>query len=630
MRSPAPFSSAQAAWSRLGRAVRALGGGAERTTYWLAALEGFCLAELAVLAGLVKRSARYVSQNGGGGDGAVMLVVPLLAAALVRLGLPLVTRSPSSQGELLRWTKRLAPALFLWPLPPLLVRGAFSANEPFLLLLLAVAVLGLEWSLRGALATFHFEPPLRRLAARLPRWAPHALAALLVTCTFVFACHGSVRVHHKMLTSNLDFGLFENLFYNTLHGRPGEALGRHYFGEHAEFLLYVLLPFYALVPRSETLLVLQCFFIVGAAVPLHLLASRWLRSGWQGAALTVVYLALPAVHGSLFYDFHFLPLSAFFVLWAAFFYATRRWLAFWPAVALAAACREDVALGLGAVGLGLVLLGRDRRLAWALAGFGGAWFVLVKLVWMQRFGDQAFSDYYDDLIPPGAHGFSAVLRTLLQNPLYAMSRTLTADKLVLGLHLGIPLAFLAVRQPRTAVLLLPGLLVIGLATSRSAITQYQFHYAMHFVPYLFIAATVALAVRPRTWRYPVIAAMLVGALVSTVQFGAFFGKRFHTSFHDVSFDWTADDDARAKAFATLSARIPAKARVAAGEYEGPQLARRRRLLAVKEGVRDAEFVIYSKRSLRWGGDAQIHEARKNGSYRLVAEREDLVLLERKK
>ena len=341
---------------------------------------------------------------------------------------------------------------------------------------------------------------------------------------------------------------------------------------------------------------------------------------------------LVALHFMLFASSHIfhrnLPLSTFFVLWAVYFYSRRSWLEFWPSVFFAMTCREDVALGIGAVGLGLILLGRSRKLGAALAVLGVAWFGLVKLVWMERFGSQVFSDYYAELIPPGSVGFESVIRTLVSNPLYTLSRTLTDIKLVLALHLLVPLGFLPVRQVRTWPLFLPGLIVVGLSTSRSAISQFQFHYAMHFVPYLFVATVIGLAVRKRAWRGPAIGALLLGALVSTVQFGAFFGEFFRTSFHDVSFDWTDADAQREKNFAALAARIPPNASVSAGEYEGPHLSRRNAIMTVKGGLGNKEYAIFSSRSLRWGGDVELRAALKSGDYGAIDIRGDMALLKR--
>jgi hypothetical protein len=151
---------------------------------------------------------------------------------------------------------------------------------------------------------------------------------------------------------------------------------------------------------------------------------------------------------------------------------------------------------------------------------------------------------------------------------------------------------------------------------------------MHFVPYLFVAAIIALAVRPRASRPPIIAAMLVGALVCAVQFSGFFGRTFRTSFHEVSFDFTRADEQREKNFDALAALIPATASVSAGEYEGPHLTRRDDIDTVKAGLEGKEYAIFSTRSLRWGGDTELKEALDEGTYGALAVRGDMAVLKR--
>jgi uncharacterized membrane protein len=576
-------------------------------------------------------AAKYaLSNEGAPGLRAWLGAVPLLCGgALVATLYVLHRRRPALLPSLSVWARRAAPLLALWPLPLLLRRDAFGGQPLFLCLVLLACVVGLEASLRFAGPLPWCERLGRwRTSSSLARLAPLLVAGGAILATFVFGYTHAVRVHQKLLTSNFDFGLFENLFYNALHGRHGIALAAPYFSQHAEFLLYVLLPFYALVPRSETLFFLQSLLIVGAAVPLYLLARRWLASAWAACALVVIYVSSPAVHGPLLFDFHFLPLSAFFILWAAWFWTRRRWLAFWLAVLLALCCREDVAIGVAAVGVGLALCGRTRRTAWALIALGVLWFGGVKFVWMARFGPTSFSDYYALLIPRGEEGFGAVVRTLLSNPLYSLSRSLSADKLLLALQLLLPLAFLPVRQRGTLFLLVPGLIVVGLSTSQAAIGQIQFHYATHFLPYVFIATAIALAVRSRADRAVLWPPMLLGALVCTLQFGAFFAPTFKTSFHEVSFDYGPADIERRAQFDALAAQIPALATLSAGEYEGPQLARRPWLISVKQGIFDAEYVFYSRRSLRWGGAEGIRQALASGRYGLVDTRGDFALLGR--
>jgi uncharacterized membrane protein len=560
-------------------------------------------------------------------------------AGLVALAIAGVAlrRRPELAGGLGLAVRCAAPLLIAWAVPFAFDRAHFQGVPLELALLGAALVLGLErclrttvGTLRHALRSGRFEA-LRGAGTRIVRGRalPRLLAGLAILATFCFFWFGAVRAHDKMLTSNYDFGLFENLFYNTLHSRPGIALEGRYFAEHAEFLLFLLLPVYALAPASETLLLVQALLMAGAAVPLFLLAERWLKSGWAALVLALAYLCHPAVHGPAFYDFHFLPLSAFFILWAAYFHATKpgSW-PFWLSAVLAMTCREDVALGAAFIGVGLFWCARLRKLGVMLAALGALWFVLVKFVWMRQFGPQSFTAYYADLIPPGERGFGAVLVTLLSNPLFALRRILTEQKLLLALQLLVPLAFLPLRYRRVCFLSLPGLIVVGLAASDSAIPRVHFHYSTHFLPYLFIAAVAALAVRARPARLPLLGAVMLGSVICSFQWGAFATARFRTSFHEISFDWTAEDEARKRVFEGLAARIPDGASVSAGEYEGPHLSRRATLHTIKSGTHDADFVIYSLRSLQWGGREAVASALTSGAYGVVDMAGDLCLLSR--
>lgn len=589
-------------------------------------LEGAALAyALSCLLRLDLAAAYTATNEGAGGLRPWLALAPLgCGAALATAAFLLGRARPALAPRIELGSRRALPLLALWPLPLLLRRDAFVAQPLLACLVLAACVIGLEASLRRA----ELWPLCERLARRLPSspLVPRVGLGAVLVGTFVFGYTRALLVHQKLLTSNYDFGLFENLFYNALHGRHGFALGADYFSQHAEFLLYALLPFYALVPRAETLLLLQTLLIVGAALPLFLLAERWLKSSWGALALALIYVSSPALHGPLLFDFHFLPLSACFVLWAAWFWATRRWLGFWIMVLLALSCREDVAIGVAAVGAGLALAGRTRCVAYALIGLGVLWFGWVKFVWMPRFGPTSFSDYYALLIPQGEQGFGAVVLTLLSNPLYVLGRTLTAGKLLLGLQLLAPLAFLPLRRCGTLFLLVPGLIVVGLSTSQVAIGQIQFHYATHFLPYVFIAAIVGLAARTRRERWQLWPGMLVAALVCTLHFGAFFVSSFKTSFHEVSFGWSQRDAQRRADFDGIAALVPSEARLSAGEYEGPQLARRPWLVAVKQGIFGADYVLYSRRSLRWGGAPAIREALASGGYGVLDLRGEFVLL----
>jgi uncharacterized membrane protein len=574
--------------------------------------------------------APFIARNELASGARLRLIASLLGAAILAVVAALgylARRSSSGWARLERVARVAAPLLVLWAIPPLCDgrSGAYDGREVELLLTAALVVVAVERCGRITLEALRDGRP--SLPARPGRLDLSALAAVAVGLTYtVLASAASIRLHRKLLTSIYDLGLFENLLYNTLHGAHGIALTFPYFAVHAELILYPLLPFYWLVPRTETMLILQSAFLGLSTIPLFLLARHWLRNGWQAFVLTVAFALYPAVHGPNLYDFHFLTLSVFFILWAAYFLTVRRWRWFWVAVVLAMSCREDVALGLAAVGLALAALGHRRRVCLIVGVVGTLWFVTMKFLWMRSFGPATFAEYYAGLVAPGEAGFGSVLRTLISNPLFVVATVFTREKLIVALHLLVPLAFLPVRQRRTVPLLLPGFLVLGLSTSRAAILQLSFQYVCHFTPYLFIAAAVALAVRPQPRRWPALAAVLAGSIIACGQFGALRYDHVGSGFQTVSLAWTDADAEHYADMKALAAMIPPDASVSAGEHEGPHLARRRVLVTVKAGVQNAEYVFLGAPSLRWGGRAESVAALQHGSYGVVARRGRHILL----
>ncbi len=588
----------------------------------LVAAESASVAYATVLLVSRTRLARFLKDNAASVQFRMVLVLATCAAALAAAGLLAIkTRDVAAFERVRRWGYRLAPLLLAWCVPGLASRSAFEGRALALLLLLAAAVTALEATGRRSFAEWSFPWKAKPAIA-------YACVGVMVIAYVTFASRASIRLHHRLFTSLFDLGMFENLFWNTLHGVHGVAANGRYFGEHAEFILYPLLPVYALFPRTETLLILQSMFLGGSSVPLYLLSKRWLDSAWQPLLLVGAFLLFPAVHGPNFYDFHFLTLSVFFVLWAAYFFVCERWVAFWAAVLLALACREDVSIGAAAIGASLVIAGRHPRVGAALAALAIAWFVSIKLYWMRSIGGDAFIEYYADLVPGKPRGFRGVLSTLLSNPLFVLTAVASKEKLILLLHLLVPLAFLPVRRPENLFLFLPGLLVVGLTTGSSMLSTINFQYVSHFVPYVFVACAASLANLEGPRRAAALFAIAFGSVIATTHFGAIGRNRYNVSFHEVSFSWSETDEERLAALRSLAGQIPPDARVAAGDAEGAHVARRHHIGGIKEGVGDAEYVLYGQPVLRWGGADQIVKILESGEFGVVGSRGEFVLLAR--
>ncbi|HEY4187207.1 MAG TPA: DUF2079 domain-containing protein, partial [Polyangia bacterium] len=282
--------------------------------------------------------------------------------------------------ERLELSARLtAPFVLCGFLPPLFSHGGWTDDLLFSLTA-AAFVLALEPLLRFQLGAWpevadlrlvrwlreHRERLAARLPAGLPRWLPFATVLLGAVGYAAYVAFFTVRNHHHFNTFNYDLGQLDNQFYNALHGHPFRCTPLIRGGNwselrnHAEFAVFPLLPFYAIAPRAETLLIMQAVLVASGAIPLYRFAARRLSPA-LGVVLAYAYLLYAPMHGAIFFDFHFQPIAAAFILWMIDMFDERRTVPFVVFFVLALSCREDVSVGLACFGLFLLLTGHRSR-----------------------------------------------------------------------------------------------------------------------------------------------------------------------------------------------------------------------------------------------------------------------------
>jgi len=497
------------------------------------------------------------------------------------------------------------------------VPGLFAMNPWSDALMLAMClgafVLAIEPLWRLHFSVYRPAAPGRSDAlaeAKLRRWCA-VIVGLAVAGYIAYMIFFTLRNHARFNTYNWDLGQLDNEFYNALHGRPFRCtpLGREpnnwvELRDHATFAIYALLPIYALHPAASTLLVLQCLALGLGAIPLYRFAARRL-SPPMALLVTLTYLVYPPMHGAQFFDFHFQPVAAAFVLAAidAFDAKRRRtFVVFWI---LALACREDVAIGLTVLGLLLVFSGHRAKEGAIVAAVSGFYFVAIRFFLMPAIGSWALPDLYKDLVPPGDAGFVGIVKTLVTNPLYTLRTLLVPDKLRYALQILAPLAFLPLRRPWLAVWLIHGAFLTLLTTSYGPTLDIGFHYGSQFVPYVFPAVALALAglgadqgVEEATSRRRAAAAtLLLASFIATANWGAIPPRRaFHSTYGSViSFaPPTAQERRRLKALDEAMRLVPKKAILAASDRELPHVSNRIECWNLAVGTEGADYAIYTK------------------------------------
>jgi uncharacterized membrane protein len=118
-----------------------------------------------------------------------------------------------------------------------------------------------------------------------------------------------------------DLGIFNHDFWvRIFDSKRISGLQSLIWGGHVAPTLYLALPFYAIYPSCEGLLILQTIILAAAVFPLYLIASETLASNKMGLLFSAAYLLYPPLHWVNRADFHAQAFIPVLLLSTYFFY----------------------------------------------------------------------------------------------------------------------------------------------------------------------------------------------------------------------------------------------------------------------------------------------------------------------
>ena len=283
--------------------------------------------------------------------------------------------------------------------------------------------------------------------------------------------------HHAYQSLLLDLGYFDQSFWTTLHGAffytsSSANFGMSQFGNHNSPILFIILPFYALFPYPETLLVVQSCVLALAAIPLYYLSKEHL--GRTGAlVICLAYFLYPPLHGVNLIDFHefaFVPL----ILFTCFYYLFKKGImGFLVSSCLALMIREDMALIIMMIALyGLIKKNlysheRDRLILALIVLLSSFWLMMSLVVIIPAFNP--------------AHIFSRFDLHYQGTGLTSLIFTHSDLKGIYLFELLCPLGFLSLLSPGILLTAVPSLVEILLS-------KYMYYSINHFYQALLIPA----------------------------------------------------------------------------------------------------------------------------------------------
>jgi uncharacterized membrane protein len=343
-----------------------------------------------------------------------------------------------------------------------------------------------------------------RVSKRFFTWSrPDRIAiiilAFLILCYITFFSAYQIQ-RHRAFETNLDTLSVEQPLWNTLHGqfmrttyypitgafvtnfndRKTDIL----FGDHVQPSLLVLLIPYAILPRTETLLVLLCICVGLGAIPLYWIAQHRLESPWLALLFAAAYLFLPAIETNTGWDIHganFLPPLLLFALYAAETNHDKTW---WFITLLAMGFREDFPIFVGWAMIWMVPH-RLRRQACLLFGLGLVFSLVSFLVIIPHFGGGG-TPYIERFLPSGTLLTPQGIWSAISQPNFWWLELVKIA--VYNLRLGYPLLFLYFASNSALMAMAPLIVANGLSWYPPNLIPETFHYSSPLIAWAIIGA----------------------------------------------------------------------------------------------------------------------------------------------
>ena len=299
--------------------------------------------------------------------------------------------------------------------------------------------------------------------------------------------------HLAYCSSNYDLGIFVQTFYNLKeHFTLNNTCERNYpishLQVHTSLFYYVLAPIYWLVPKAQTLLVVQIIAVATGVVPFALLAKLKGMSNQMIVGSSVVYLLSLGSWGGCFYDFHenvfLLPL----LLWCFYCYEAKKTKLLFIAALAVCTIKEDASFYILVFAFYILFSQGKKELkkGIGLTVLAGTYMVCV-FAYLSEYGLGLMSNRFSNLMTD--ESLLSMFKVLLMNPAYFFTQIFNIDKIPFMIVLFLPMigVLTSTKQYHRFILLIP-VLLINLLPEYVYMHAIFFHYVFGsgaFLMYLF-------------------------------------------------------------------------------------------------------------------------------------------------
>jgi uncharacterized membrane protein len=371
------------------------------------------------------------------------------------------------------------------------------------------------------LAPFKAESPYAGISAHESLFVRDLGPRLLVMfAVLIYAFHyGSFSMQRftAFEQPGFDLGIFDQgIWLLSRFKEPFVTImGLNLFGDHASYILLFFVPLYWIHASAQWLLGAQTLALATAAIPVYLLAKRFLGNPWLAVLPALAFLLNPALGWLNLENFHPDSFEVLLALLAFYCLVERRWRAYFVSLALLLLVKEDVAFLV--VPLGIYTAVRYHRRNGLLIVYAGVlWFIVTVFFLGPLFSHDSAGSLDAFRIPFG--GWKGLFDTAVTEPWAVLGSMLTSDKIKYVVQLLAPLFFLPLLSVET-LLILPTLF-FNLLSTFSYQYDIRYHYTSLIIPLLAWSSLAFLGrLRDRGTQRALVVLVLLAAVFSAYVWG---------------------------------------------------------------------------------------------------------------
>jgi uncharacterized membrane protein/uncharacterized membrane protein YbhN (UPF0104 family) len=457
------------------------------------------------------------------------------------------------------------------------------------------------------------------------------LASAIVSYSIYFT-YVTFQKYLNFFTGRFDLGNMDQTVWNTLHGRifqitnPDGINIMSRLGIHADFILILFAPFYAIWSDPRMLLLIQTIVVALGAVFVYLLAKNIIQNKNLAIILSITYLLNPLVQKQNLYDFHAITLATTFLIATFYFLIKKRYGWFVIFLVLSVLTKEDIYLIAAMFGLYFFMKGK-RWQGLTVTIISLVFFVLLMRVFIPgaRGGPHFALSYLSNF---GDSPVQIILNIIIKPQLtfFTLAKYSTIQYLF---QIFAPLGFLSLFSPLYLIFASPELFINLLSTNPN-LRDISYQYNAAVIPFLYISSIFAIHyLLSKKYRFFTIKTFTVYLLFWTIFTAWLYGPLPGAKNPELEI-FTKQTPHRAEIFSFIQT-IPKNVSIAATNNVAGALSHRQRIYVLPQGIKKANLLLFLPQDGLKGTSIEAQIARRylqDKNFHVIYKLNNFVALER--